>query len=197
MVVPARHRRPKSPGDPADLAGDHRVFHGRRRVRCGDVADGGPGRGAAVRAGIARRCGGGQAQGDDQRHRHGGPRRPAAARSRCRRSGARRPDQAGGRRHDSRRRAAALVQGPVRDPGEPDRRIAAGGEADARGSDRRQLAAGVGEHLFPGHERRERHGPAVVVATGIADVLRQHGAAASPASSRDQFRPGRDASSPG
>ena len=49
----------------------------------GHGADGDPGRGAAFRPGIAGRSGRRQAQGDDQRHGHGRPRRPAAAKSRC------------------------------------------------------------------------------------------------------------------
>ena len=48
--------------------------------------------------------------------------------------------QARRRRHDPRRRAARLGQGPVRHPGQPDRRIAAGREGRRPGDATRHLA---------------------------------------------------------
>ena len=78
-------RRPQPAGHPADGAGHHqfrdRAGHERLRRRLGDAGDGGAGTFPALRPGNQGRQRRGQAQGDDQRHRHGRARRPAEGNS--------------------------------------------------------------------------------------------------------------------
>ena len=97
------------------------------------------------------------------------------------RARARRRGPAGGRRHDPRRSPHRRLEGPVRHPVEPDRRIAAGGEVRRQRRFRRQAGAGTEEHLFPRHERRKRHGHRRDRRDRIQDLSGQHGPGASSA----------------
>ena len=71
---------------------------------------------------------------------------------------------------------SAVLQGPVRHPGEPDRRIAAGREIRTQRDERpHRLAPGAEEHLLPGHQRRKRHGDRGDRRHRPDDLLGRHG----------------------
>ena len=127
LVPPPSENRAQPAGDPAGgFIGDFlRYRRCARRHR--DGHDGGAERGTPLHAGVAGGRSGGQAQGHDPRDRNRRSRRQGR-RNAAARPGARRHHQAVGGRHDSGRRALALFQGSLREPGQPYRRIAAGRE---------------------------------------------------------------------
>jgi Mg2+-importing ATPase len=88
------------------------------------------------------------------------------ARGAAARAGARRHRGAVGRRHDPGRLPPAVRQGPVREPGRHDRRIAAGGKARRRGRLEWRRRAGAGNLLFMGTNVVSGSAMAVVLATG-------------------------------
>ena len=168
--------RPLEP--PADGAGDHLLPSCRRQGRQGrrghHQRDRRLERALAVLPGVQGGRGGGQAQGDDQHHRHGGARRPAAGDSpgtdRPRRRG-----RVGRRRHGSRRRPRAFREGPVHQPGESDRRVVPGREVRGARDPGQRRAAGAEQRLFHGHQRGERLGRRGGGDDRPEHVFRRHG----------------------
>ena len=154
---PPSENRPQPAGDPAGGSLGDFLRHRRRARRHRDGHDGGAERGTPLLAGGPGGRGGGQAQGHDPRdgHRRAGRqgRRDAAARP-----GARGHHPALRGRHDSGRRARALLQGSLREPREPYRRVASGREVPRPRDQGSQLTHRAQEHLLHGDQRRERHG---------------------------------------
>ncbi len=121
--------------------------------------------------------------------RDGAPREIPLARPRARR---RRP--ALGRRHDPGRSPHPHRARPVRHPGQPHRRVAAGGEVRrAAHARRRRPRAGLEARTlcFLGTSVESGTATGVVVGHGTTHLSRQHGRARSSARGADELRPRR------